>query len=74
MYRCYIKFKVISCKMLIWLPGLDISLTWFNLSEVKVIPRSNCKCLTFYRQAGGGPSTERHSCCIVISSLKCEFL
>ena len=23
---------------------------------------SNCKCLTFYRQVGGGPSTERHSC------------
>ena len=22
---------------------------------------SNCKSLTFYRQAGGGPSTERHS-------------
>ena len=31
--------------------------------KVKVIARSNCKCLTFYRQAGGGPSTERHSCC-----------
>ena len=29
--------------------------------KVKVIPRSNCKCLTFYRQVGGGPSTERHS-------------
>ena len=40
-------------------------LTLFDLSEVKVIngvkviPRSN---FTFYRQAGGGPSTERHSC------------
>ena len=49
---------------------LDISLTWFDLSEVKVInevkviPRSNCKCLTFYLQAGGGPSTERHSCMV----------
>ena len=46
---------------------LDISLTWFVLSEVKiinevkVIPRSNCKCLTFCQQVGGGPSTERHS-------------
>ena len=28
---------------------------------VKVIPRSNCKCLTFYQQAGGGPLTERLS-------------
>ena len=40
---------------------LDISWTWFNLSEVKVIPRSNCKYLTLYWQVGGGPSTERHS-------------
>ena len=51
---------------------LDISSTWFDLSEashkwgqgytkVKVIPRSNCKCLTFYWQTGGGPLTERHS-------------
>ena len=28
-----------------------------------VIPRSGCKCLTFYQQAGGGISTERPSCC-----------
>ena len=46
---------------------LDISLTYFDLFEVKVIkvkviPRSNCKCLTFYQQVGGGPSTEKHSC------------
>ena len=34
---------------------------------VKVIPRSNCKCLTFYQQAGGGPSTERHSCWVNLS-------
>ena len=46
---------------------MDISLNWFDLSkvmvinEVKVIPRSNCKCLTLYLQVGGGPSTERHS-------------
>ena len=33
--------------------------------KVKVIPRSNCKCLTFYWQVGGGPSTERHSCLIL---------
>ena len=25
--------------------------------KVKVIPRSNCKCLNFCQQAGGGPST-----------------
>ena len=31
-------------------------------TKVKVIPRWNCKCLIFYQQAGGGPSTERHSC------------
>ena len=31
-------------------------------NEVKVILRSNCKCLTFYRQVGGGPSSERRSC------------
>ena len=37
------------------------SLTWFDLSEVKVIQRSNCRCLTFYQQAEGGPLTERHS-------------
>ena len=35
-------------------------------NEVKVIPKSNCKCLTFYQQAGGGPSTERHSGLIMI--------
>ena len=27
-----------------------------------VIPRSNCKCLTFYRQVGDGSLTERYSC------------
>ena len=30
--------------------------------KVKVIPRSNCKHLSFYQQAGGGPLAERHSC------------
>ena len=41
-------------EMLIWLPGHQ-----FNLSEIrvingiKVIARSNCKCSTFYWQAGG---------------------
>ena len=29
--------------------------------KVKVIQRSNYKCLTFYWQVGGGPLTERHS-------------
>ena len=30
--------------------------------KFKVIPESNCKYLDFYHEAGGGPSTERHSC------------
>ena len=45
---------------------MDISLTCFDLSEVKVINEdkviSRSTCLTFYRQVGGGPSTERHPC------------
>ena len=32
------------------------------INKVKVIPWWKCKCLIFYQQAGGGPSTERHSC------------
>ena len=32
------------------------------MSKVKVISRSNCKCLTFYHQAEGEPLIERHSC------------
>ena len=61
--------------MLILLPGYQINLVWHTLcvwgqchkegqghTKVKVIPRSNCKCLTFNWQVGGGPSTERHSC------------
>ena len=40
---------------------------------VKVTPRSNCKCLTFYRQAGGGPSTERHSCLLEYSFTQSRF-
>ena len=48
---------------------MDISLTWFYVSKVKVILRSNCKCLTYYQQAGGGPSTERHSSCGIILSI-----
>ena len=31
--------------------------------KVKIISKSNCKCLTFYQQAGSGPSTESRSCC-----------
>ena len=54
--------------MLIW--HLDISLTWFNLSEVKVTPRSR----SFQGQivsgrlweVVGGPSTERHSRCVIL--------
>ena len=30
--------------------------------KVYVIPRSKCKCLSFYCQAGGGPLAERPSC------------
>ena len=49
----------------------------FNLSEVKVInevkvtprSRSNCKCLNFYQQVGGGPSTERHACLLYYLSI-----
>ena len=42
------------------------SLSCFDLSEVKVISmswsfQSQIVSLHFYRQAGGGPSTERHS-------------
>ena len=52
--------------MLILLPGHQFNLVWLvwgqGHTKVKVIERSNCKCLTFYQQAGGGPSTERHSC------------
>ena len=48
--------------MLILLPGHQFNLFEVKvINKVKVIPRSNCKCLTFHRQAGGGPSTERHS-------------
>ena len=44
------------------------------INEVKVTPRSNCKYLTFYWQAGGGPSTERHSCLLwsLQGRSKCE--
>ena len=51
---------------------MDISLTWFDLSDVKVInkvyviPRSRSfqgqTVFDFYWQVGGGRSTERHSC------------
>ena len=53
--------KVIPWKMLIWLPGHKFNFVWGQghkkgqgHTKVKVIPRSNCKCLTFYQQAGGG--------------------
>ena len=59
-------------EMLISLPGHKFNLFWLVWGQghklgqghlkVEVIAKSNCKCLTFYRQAGGGPSTERHSC------------
>ena len=52
----WVKVKVISWKMLILLLGHQ-----FNLSEIKVIQRSNCKCFTFYQQEVGGSSTEKHS-------------
>ena len=35
---------------------LDISLTWLKvkvINAVNIIPRSNCKCLSFYWQVGG---------------------
>ena len=58
--------------MLILLPGHQFNLVWLvwgrghewghGHTKVKVIPRSICKCFEFYWQAGGGPSTERHSC------------
>ena len=55
---------------------LDISSIWYDLSEVsvinkvKVMQRSDCKCLIFYWQAGGGPSTERHSCLYTVDDSK----
>ena len=36
--------------------------------KAKVIPRLNCKCLTFCQQAGDGPLTERHSCSLQSTS------
>ena len=30
--------------------------------KVNFTPRSNCQCLTSYRQVGVGPSTKEHSC------------
>ena len=63
--------KVILWKMLILLPGHHFNLVWLVWGQghkwgqchlkVKVISSSNCKCLTFYWQTGGGSSTERHS-------------
>ena len=50
----WFKVKVISWKMLILLPGHHLTL--FDLSGVKVINE-----VKVYQQAGGGPSTERHS-------------
>ena len=51
-----------KCFNLIWLvQGQGHKLDQGHL-KVKVILKSNWKCLTFYWQAGGGPSTERHSC------------
>ena len=46
-----------------------------RLPKVKVIPRSNSKYLTFYQQAGGGPSTENYSCLLleVITGTKYDF-
>ena len=41
------------------------SIHWLYMSKVKAIPWSNSKGLTFYRQVGGGPSTERHSSLIL---------
>ena len=49
----------IETSFLVWWYILTISRSSLR---VKVIPRSNCKCLTSYWQAGGGPSTERLSC------------
>ena len=75
-----------SWKMLILVPGHQFYWVWLvwgqghKLSQghtkVKVIPRSNCKCLDFYQQVGGGPLTERHSCWGVFSLFRyflCAF-
>ena len=63
----WVKVKVISWKILILPPGPQFNLVWLawgqGHTKIKVIPRSDCKCLTFYQQGGGGPSTERHSRC-----------
>ena len=69
-YRHQVKVKVISWKMLNLLLGCQFNLVrivWGQgHTKVKVNTRSNCKCLTFYQQAGGGPSTERHSWCLCV--------
>ena len=66
--------KVNSWKMLILLPGHQFNLVSLVQGQghklgqghlkIMVIPRSNCKCLTFYQQAGGGPSTEGIFVCL----------
>ena len=55
-------------KTLIWLKGHRFHMSYGQAHKlgqghlkVKVNPKSNCKCLTFYWQVGNGPSTERHS-------------
>ena len=49
----WVKVRVISWEMLILLPGYQFNLSKVKIiNEVRVIPRSNCKCLTFYQQVG----------------------
>ena len=78
----WIKFKVILVKwatltsdtkfiiydkymVLLWSPRSRSS-EGQGHCKFKVIPDSNCKCLEFYHEAGGGPSTEGHSCYFVL--------
>ena len=55
-------------KVFVWPPR-----SWSSQGQghckFKVIPESSCKCLDFYHEAGGGPSTKRHSCLMNVTMI-----
>ena len=77
-----VKVKVIFVNWLFWLldtKHIDMIIKVKVISgvkvisshvKVKVIPESNCKCLDFYPEAGGGPSTK---CIVLIEFRKSQF-